>query len=358
MLPHERVNTSRWRRPKHCPHKRTGEFTLQRCLFVVMTLLVATAPPALAKPIKKDFRHVFPSSPGTVLYLAYGDGEVTLSPWAKDSIAVHIHYKAELKKLGFGKEPDFQVEFSQRGETVRVVGMQIGGGTTGFVNVSHEDYQVEIEAPTYVALDFEGTDGDVTVENWRADVAVRLEDGIAAIRNVTTGQVRVIMEDGRITLDGIHADLFLKGENGKVDLENLDVPKGNIRMQDGDVTLNGGRGNFDIELEDGDLHMTRSRLENASIHTEDGDVDLELDVSPRLDLDIFTRSGSVRVGLAQSSSVRYSVETKAGRIRIALPGATGGRESKDRASGDWNGGDGRLRVVTIDGPVELRQTSP
>jgi hypothetical protein len=128
-------------------------------------------------------------------------------------------------------------------------------------------------------------------------------------------------------------------------------------VQDGDLTMNGARGSFDIELEDGDLHMTRSRLDNASIHSEDGDVDLDLESSPRLDLDVFTRSGSVRVAFAQGSSIHYPVETKTGRIRVSLPGAAGGRESKDRVSGDWNGGEGRLRVVTIDGPVELRQAS-
>jgi DUF4097 and DUF4098 domain-containing protein YvlB len=324
---------------------------------MVLMGLFASQEPALAKTIEKDFRHTFSAPQGTVLYLAHGNGEVTLSPWAKDSIAVHVHYRADVKKVGWGKDPDFAVEFSQSGETVRVVGHETGGSKAGFLTVSHEDYGVEIQAPTYVALDFEGTDGDVTVEGWRADVSIRLEDGIAALRNLTAAQVRVTIEDGRVTLDGIHADLFIKGENGNVDLENLDVQKGDVRMQDGDVTMNGARGSFDIELEDGDLHMTRSRLENASIHTEDGDVDLDLDASPRLDLDAFTRSGSVRVALAEGSSVHYSVETKTGRIRVSLPGITGGRQSKDRASGDWNGGEGRLRVITIDGPVELRQAS-
>src|SRR5262245_46813278 len=221
------------------------------------SILLLLAPRlASAKNIDKDFRHVFAASPGTVLYLVHGDGEVTLTSWPKDSVAVHVHYRAEAKKVGWGKEPDFNVEFSQTGETVRVVGHEVGGGKTGFVTLSHEDYKVEIQAPTYVALDFEGTDGGVAIEGWRADVAVRLEDGVAAIRDVTTAQVRVALEDGQVTLDGIRADLFLKGHDGKVDLENLDIEKGNVRMQDGDVTMNGARGSFDIELEDGDLHMT------------------------------------------------------------------------------------------------------
>jgi putative adhesin len=326
-------------------------------LVLASIILLSVSRPVSAKNIDKDFHHVFPASRGTVLYLVHGDGEVTLTSWAKDSIAVHVHYRAEAKKVGWGKEPDFNMEFSQTGETVHAVGSVEGGGKTGFVTLSHEDYRVEIQAPTYVALDFEGQDGDVTIEGWRADVAVRLEDGIAAIRDVTSAQVRVTIQSGQATLDGIRADLFLKGEDGKVDLENLDVQKGNVRMQDGDVTMNGARGSFDIELEDGDLHMTRSRLENASIHSEDGDVDLDLDSSPKLDLDVFTRSGSVRVGLAPGSSVHYAAETKTGRVRIALPGASVERQSKDRASGDWNGGDGRLRVVTIDGPIDLRQSA-
>ena len=324
---------------------------------MVMIGLFALGQPAEAKVLDKDFHHVFSASRGTVLYLVHGDGEVTLTPWAKDSIAVQVHYHAEVKKVGWGTEPDFEVEFSQKGETVQVVGRETGGGKTGFLTVSHQDYRVDIQAPTYVALDFEGTDGDVTVEDWQADVAVRLEDGIAALRNITAGQVRATIEDGRITLDGIQADLFVTGENGNVDLENMDVHKGKIRMQDGDLTMNGASGSFDIELENGDMHMTRSRIENASIHAEDGDVDLDLESSPHLDLDVFTRSGSVRVALVQGSSIHYAVETKAGRIRVSLPGASGGRDAKDRASGDWNGGEGRLRVVTIDGPIELRQAS-
>jgi len=141
----------------------------------MMSIILLLAPrPGSAKNIDKDFHHVFPASRGTVLYLMHGDGEVTLSSWAKDSIAVHVHYRAEAKKMGWGKDPDFEVEFSQTGETVRVVGRQTGGGKAGLVTMSHEEYRVDIQAPTYVALDFEGQDGDVTIEGWNADVAVRL----------------------------------------------------------------------------------------------------------------------------------------------------------------------------------------
>jgi len=325
--------------------------------FYMVPIALILASPASAKNIDKNFNHTFPASAGTVLYLAYGDGEVTLTAWAKDSIAVHVHYKAEATKVGWGNDPDFEVECSQTGETVRVIGRHTGGGKTGFVTLSHEDYTIDIQAPTYVSLDFEGSDGDVTIEGWRADVSVRLEDGVAALRDVTATRVSVTLHDGQATLDGIHADLFLKGEDGKVDLENLDVQKGNVRMHDGYATMNDVEGNFDIELENGDLHMTRSRLENVSIHTEDGDVDLDLDSSPKLDLDVFTRSGSVRIGLAPESSIHYAAETKTGRVRVSLPGATALRQSKDRASGDWNGGNTRLRVVTIDGPIEVRQAS-
>lgn len=326
-------------------------------LVIAMALVALFAPAVQAKHIEKVFQHRFPASTGTVLHLVHGDGHVAITPWAKDSIAVRVHYRAEVNKIGWGKEPDFDVEFSQTGPTAHVIGKHTGGGNAGFLTVKNEDYRVEVHAPTFVALDFEGEDGEVVLAGWKGDVALQLEDGDVSLRDITAEEVRVVFEDGRVSLDDIHADMFVTGEDGELRLENIEVPKGNIRMQDGDVMLENARGNFDIEMEDGDLHLNRGRLENASIHTENGDVDLDLDQAPQLDLDVFTRSGSVRIGLESGSSVRFGVETKEGRLRVNLPGATGVRESKDRVTGDWNGGTGRLRVITIDGPVDVRQRS-
>lgn len=328
-----------------------------RAPFLTLLLVALFVTTAHAKRIDKQFQHRFPASPGTVLHLVHGDANVTIAAWAKDSIAVKIQYRGDVNKIGWGKEPDFDVEFSQTGPTVHAIGTLTGAGTAGFLTVKNQDYRVDVQAPTYVALDFDGEDGEVTVAGWKGDVALRLEDGDASLRDITAEEVRVAFQDGRVTLEGIRADVFLEGEDGNLRLENVDVPKGNIRMQDGDVTLLNVRGNFDIEMEDGDLHLTRGRLENASIHTENGDVDLDLDLSPELDLDVFTRAGSVRVGLEPQSSVRFAVETKEGRLRVDLPGATGVRDSKDRVTGDWNGGAGRLRVITIEGPVDVRQRS-
>lgn len=315
------------------------------------------AGPAYAKHIDKEFRHVFPAAPGTALHLVYGDGKVQVISWEKDSVDVALSYRADVQKVGWGNDPDFNVTFRQIGSTLEVIGKQTGGSAVGFLSITHEDYRVLVHAPPVVILDFDGEDGEVTLEAWRADITLKLKDGKATLRDVVAGQVRVALEDGRVTLDGIHADVFLRGENGKTELEDVEIPKGNLHLEDGDLTITNARGSFDVDLEDGDLHMTRSRLDDASIHTEEGDVDLDLLASPHFDLDVFTRSGSVRIGLESGSSVRYSAETKGGRLRVSLPGATGTHESKDRVSGDWNGGDGRLRVITIDGPVDLRQRS-
>jgi putative adhesin len=328
-----------------------------RVLLATVAAAGCLAEPAYAKHIDKEFRHVFPATPGTVLHLVHGDGKVRVTSWEKDSVLVAVSYRADVQKVGWGKDPDFEVAFRQNESTLDVVAKQSGGSAVGFLSISHEDYRIEVHAPATVTLDFEGTDGEVTLEAWRADITLALKDGKATLRDVVAGQVRVSMDDGRVTLDGIHADVFLHGKDAKALVEDVDIPKGDLHLEDGDLTITNARGSFDLDLEDGDLHMNRSRLDNASIHTEDGDVDLDLLPSEHFDLDVFTRSGSVRIELESGSSVHFSAETKGGRLRVNLPGATGLRESRDRLSGDWNGGNGRLRVITIDGPVDLRQRS-
>jgi len=288
-------------------------------LVLLMCAWAVAASPAGAKLIDKTFHQTFAVKEGDRLVLEHGDGNVSVTAWDRDEIDVEVRFHAEVKRIGIGSYPDFEVEFGQKDGTVTVREKRRGGVTIGLLHYSSmERYSYVVKAPAYIALQTSGEDGDVGIEGWRGQIECHLEDG-------------------------------------DLEIDRSSIPEGRLSLEDGDVTVSDSEGDFGVQVSDGSVSFRRVSSGNLRVRTEDGDVDLELAPRGSIDWDVQSGDGDVTLQFGQGASAAYKIDTEDGRIRLDLPDAAFGLKHADSAEGKIGGGQGRIRIRTEDGDVEVAQ---
>lgn len=326
---------------------------MTRRLVLSLFFAAVLAAPADAREVNKEFHRTFDVSPGAVLHLSHGDGDVFLTSWDKDAVQIDVRYRGEVKRIGFGGEMDLEVEFKQDDNSITVAGKESGVNTVGIVFRDLREYVYEIQAPGYVVLDLQGEDGNVTASDWAADIRCRADDGDIRFSRVKSSRVEIRFEDGDVDLEGITADLFVQGDDGNVTVVDSRFDEGRFRLEDGDLVLMGCEGACDIEINDGDVSARRSRLGRIVVRAEDGDIDLDLLSGPELDVDVVTEDGAVRLSLDAAASAAFVLETGDGTIRVNAEGAEELSKREERVTGTVGDGSGQIRLRTDDGDVTL-----
>ena len=321
----------------------------------VSCLLVAAAcSPAPAREIDKNFHETFDVSEGVVLSLDYGDGDVTITPWDQDAIDVVVRYRAEVKTIGFGTEPDFDVEFRQTDNRVTVRGTEsTTSGVYIFYSMNEDDYTYTIKAPSYVLLHMKGDDGDMVVSGWRADIECRVDDGDVKFSDVVSGNTEISIEDGDVRLSELSGDLVVRGDDGDVTITNSTLTHALFVLEDGDIRISDSEGNFDAAVDDGDVTLSRVTASVVDVRGEDGSVDLDVTGDSDIHINVTTDDGDVTIRLGRGLSFQYLVTMDDGRVDIDLDGETDAESGEHRMSGRVGTGGGLVRVSTADGSVEL-----
>ena len=319
------------------------------CLLVVTVCSVASA-----REIDKDFHKTFDVSEGVALRLDYDDGDVTITPWDQDVIDVVIRYHAEVKTIGFGTEPDFDVEFKQTDDRVTVRGIEGGfAGVYFFSSMREYEYTYTIKAPSYIVLDLSGDDGDLELSGWRADIECRVDDGDVQFTDVVNGNTEIRIEDGDVRLDQLSGDLVVRGDDGDVTATHSTFSHALFALEDGDVRISDSKGDFDVALDDGDVILSRVTASVVDVRGQDGSVDLDVTSEADIHINVATDDGAVTIRLARRLSFQYLVTMDDGRVHIDLDGETETERSEHRVSGRVGTGGGLVRVSTADGSVEL-----
>ncbi len=319
------------------------------CLSVVAVCSVASA-----REIDKDFHKTFDVSEGVVLRLDYDDGDVTITPWDQDVIDVVVRYHADVKAIGFGSHPDFDVEFRQTDDRVTVRGIE--GSSSGvyfFRSMREYEYTYTIKAPSYVILDLTGDDGDLELSGWRADIECRVDDGDVQFTDVVNGNTEIWIEDGDVRLAQLSGDLVVRGDDGDVTVTNSTLSHALFALEDGDIRISDSKGNFDAALDDGDVTLSRVTASIVDVRGEDGSVDLDVTSDDDVHINVATDDGDVTIRLAGGLSFQYLVTMDDGRVDIDLDGNIETDSSEHRISGEVGTGGGLVRVSTADGDIQL-----
>jgi hypothetical protein len=311
-----------------------------------------------AEEIDKSFHQRFDVKEGDALSLRFGDGDVRLIPWEENTIDVKVRYRADIDHvgIGLGGNRDFDVEFRQTANTVYVIGKEPSGAAIGFYSKRVYEYVYEIHSPDYVALELDGDDGDVDIENWAAEIECRLDDGDVRLRNIAGERTQIWGEDGDLEITRLSGELNIQVDDGDINLTECDMKSCRVRSEDGDITIRQSKGHYDLSADDGDIVLERVEAGGLSITTADGDVEVDLLAAEALDADIRTDDGNIDLALGKGLPVSfYASANDADSIRVEADHIENLTENKHTKSGSINGGTGRLRIQTADGDVTIRE---
>ena len=323
-------------------------------LGVSCLLVVVACSPAPAREIDEDFHETFDVSEGVVLSLDYGNGDATITPWDQDVIDVVVRYHADVTAIGFGTDPEFDVEFRQTDDRITVRGKEGTSSGVYFFRSMHEyEYTYTIKAPSYVVLDLEGEDGDLELSAWRADIECRVDDGDVTFTDVVNGNTEIWIEDGDVRLAELSGDLVVRGDDGDITVTHSTLSHALFALEDGDIRISDSKGNFDAAIDDGDVTLSRVTASVVDVRGEDGSVDLDVTSDGEIHINVATDDGSVTIRLGRGLSFQYLVTMDDGRVDIDLEGATETERSEHRVSGRVGTDGGLVRVSTADGSVEL-----
>ncbi len=313
---------------------------------------------AVAEEFKKEFHQSFDVNKGDSLRLRHGDGNVRLISWEKNIIDVKVRYNADIEVFGIrlGKKHDFDVEFRQTENTVYVAGKEASSATIGYQNKNIYEYVYEIHSPDYIKLDLEGEDGNVDIENWKAEIECRIDDGDINLRNIESEKTTIWGEDGDVEIDNLIGDLTIEVDDGDLILDACETMYCRLEAEDGDITISRSKGSFNIVVDDGNVGLKQTEANGLDIHAEDGDVNLDLLSVEMFEADIETDDGDVTVDLDQGFSTSFYISADdADYIRIELDDIEDYKEDRTTKSGSIHGGKGRMKIRTADGNITIKE---
>ncbi|MCP3964697.1 MAG: DUF4097 domain-containing protein [bacterium] len=322
---------------------------------ILVILLSAIASAAAAEQVERSFNQRFDVEPGARLELEHADGDAVITPWDQDAIEVDVIYKAEYRRVGVGRDPDLDVHFEQRGDTVRVIGDEKDAGGIGFFSIDEIEYVYRVRAPSWVELDLKGDDGNVEISGWQAEINVRNDDGDVSLSEISSPRTRLVCEDGDVEIEDFEGDLDLRADDGDVTVRDCRGERIRIDAEDGRVRVDRCEGGFEIATDDGDIELERLRADRLEVHTGDGRIEIEVaEALERLELDAQADDGDIVVTLGADVAATFDLSSDDGRIQVVAD-AVSIEDDRHQATGKLGDGSGSVRVRTGGGRISLQQ---
>lgn len=213
---------------------------------------------------------------------------------------------------------------------------------------------VEVELPRR-----SHNDGDADLEI-RVPRGSRLELELVSARAAVadlSGDVRVETVSGSIEVTGAARAVELESVSGSIEVDSRS------RLIDaetvsGSIYVVGALGEVAASTVSGSIEITGDKLSRLRLESVSGTIELAGSLAPRADVEIECHSGSVEIELPAAVSARFEISTYSGRIRNDFgPEAqkVGRYTPESQLEFTAGGGDGRVRIETFSGRVDLRR---
>ena len=213
-------------------------------------------------------RRSIAASDATSLLVQTDDGSVQVIGTDTDQVSVEAQVRRSLV--------DADVELRREGDRVVVEGT-CPGFSPGFCAVD-----VVVRAPSSVAVEIQGRDGDVSVRDVRSSVVVSTSDGSVVPEDVG-GALRVETSDGDVVASGLEDRADVSTNSGAVGLSFRTAPDVvSVATGDGDVdvVIPDGNESYRVDATSGDGDVdTRVRTDpdshrTVTLHSGDGSLTL------------------------------------------------------------------------------------
>ncbi len=237
---------------------------------VLISLMLALAASAAAQVPPPSTRprsdQTVPVTKGMRLSVNNFAGSITVRTWEKDAVRVEAEHSTRDRISIRPTEAVLRVSASaERGPS----------RTVDFTLTVPRSMPISLSG-TYVDIDLEGVQGEVTAETVGGDVRLKGGSGIVTLKSVE-GIIEVDGSKGRITLNTVNEAVYIRdaaGEiaaetvNGDVLLERIDSSSVDVGTVNGDVTYDGSvrdGGTYRFATHNGDVEMHVPDQINASV---------------------------------------------------------------------------------------------
>jgi len=322
-------------------------------LVATVAVLASVSGDAAAVRIDREFHKSFDVQEGHRLVVVSGDGDLTITPWDEDAIDISVRYLADIRKVGFGGPPDFDVEFDSGGDFVRVRGLLKATGAAVFQSIHVHEYTYTIKAPPYVLLEIDGDDGDVHITDWRAEIDCSIDDGDLTLDGFEGGSLDVGVDDGDIHLVEASGDIEISADDGDVYLRGCAPVSAAVSLDDGDFVATACGGDFSVATDDGDITLDLENAGTVSVNADDGDIEVSIASGEAARVEVSADDGNVVVSLPGGASYSYMITTDDGCVRADLPERDEHVHESHIVRGKVRGGGPTVRIGTNDGDVVL-----
>src|SRR5690606_9111313 len=164
--------------------------------------------------------------------------------------------------------------------------------------------------PSSVDIDIDRRDGTVAVETDRGRPEVQYEIDVPARMAVdvegTNQTVRIDNIMAPISVESVHGEIIVRGGRGEISLETVQ----------GRITLEGASGSIDVSSTNNTVRILRSRGD-FNVESVNGTVTLEEVRASRVDAS--TVNGTISFSGSLDSDGRYSFSTHNGTIDMRIP---------------------------------------
>lgn len=244
-------------------------------------------------------------------------GEVIVKAWDRDAVRVQARHAASKTRV-----------------SVRTVQGGIAVSASGASGPPSVDYEINVPAWMPVKIDghyayiaVEGTQGEVTAETVRGDVAIKGGTTFVSAKSIEGG-ITVEGAKGRIIVSSVSQGISVTRSSGEIMAETVNGP----------IKLSG------IEAEAVEAGTINGQL------TYDGTP------APRGRYRFSTHNGNIVVAIPESANVTFTVRTYNGSLNTSLPAQRSGDVGRGRrATYTLGNGSADFEVESFGGTISLRK---
>jgi Toastrack DUF4097 len=222
---------------------------------IICTLVALVPVHSFAKTHRYDLEETYTIAKDGTLFLNTDDAEVTIIGEDRDDVLVEIHHEWHISGVSTRGGDDFEIVVTEENGNLRIREADTGGITIMMGSI-HEEYTVDIKAPSSVNLRIRGDDDDYRIRRFSGEVRLDFEDGNAQLLDMSGSKFEIGIEDGDLELEGGTGMLDLYIEDGSATVEDGSFSEISSRVEDGDITI------FTTLADGGDYRM---RAEDGSV---------------------------------------------------------------------------------------------
>lgn len=204
-------------------------------------------------------------------------GEVMIRTWNRDALRVQARHSRNTK---------VSVSSTPAGVVVRA--RQEAPSSVDYTITAPAWMPIKVSG-TYVFIDVEGTQGEVSAETTRGDVTIKGGTGLVSAKSIM-GDVVIEGASGRITASSVNEEVRITGASG-------------------DITA---------ETSNGDISLAQIRSGNVDVSTINGNITFSGPPAERGRYRFTTHNGSISVDVPATANVTFNVRTYEGRFSSSL----------------------------------------